>query len=90
MAQHISLHDITASVPKGSCLCSKLFNIFINDIPNNKLIYLCLYADAIGLLISSWRLSTLTDGLNKHLMKIQRYERRKKRVFNPNQTSSVK
>lgn len=64
---------VEAGVPQGSVLGPVIFTIYINDIPRHPQCLLALFADDTALYFSHIRRSTITNVLNKYLVKIVKF-----------------
>lgn len=87
--ENSTIRQIAAGVPQGSVLGPKLFNLFINDIPQFAKTNLALYADDTAIYASSFHAQVATKQVQIHLDILQKYYQLWKIQINPTKTEFV-
>ena len=84
-----SIKPITAGVPQGSTLSPFLFNIFINDLPQNEKIQTYLYADDLALSCENFVPNRALRRKNSHLIKLAQWLDKWHLSINANKSSHM-
>lgn len=80
---------IVSGVPQGSVLGPVLFILYVSDMPKIKQLHYGLYADDLCMYISSYRIDTIINFLNKGLTSVYKYYDRWKIKLNVGKTEAI-
>lgn len=76
-------------VPQGSVLGPILFSLYINDLPRKKPVSCYLYADDTAFTVTSWRIDSIAQTLEKSFKNFSRYCLKWKLDINQTKTEAI-